>query len=573
MRKKSRMRGLTRLLDNMSTASKVLIAPAGVLLFLLITVAISTAVLLNQKNGMEKLNSAVVESLRETAAFAELVSTHQAGLYRLAALAANEADKRKVTESRAELPALLIGAEKAFESYARMGEGPANARLEIVRGLLTEYKNVSSQVIEMAFSDAAMATMMMIEADEVYQKLAAEIDVLKNATSEYARVINSALQREFRFAFIAFCVVGAIAVSVSIGITMFATRTIAGPIRQLTEVMVRFAAGNLDAEVPNSSRKDEIGAMAKAVQVFKESEQARRQLESSQIAKGKEDREKREALITLAAGFETDIENLLGSLGSAAAGVERTAGQMAAGCEQTRLQSETVASTSTATTANIQSIAAASEELARSANEMAERANYSIRITVNAVQGSKEADLAVKAMSLAADRIGEVVRLIDGIASQTNLLALNATIEAARAGEAGRGFSIVASEVKALAAQTASATEEIVKQVENIRGTTQKVVGAIEGIGATIGQVERVAEQIAGAAAQQHAATQEIAALASTVAVNTRNASESIIELGKFVSASDNTASSLQDTSSGLSKCSLQMKGTVESFLAKVASV
>jgi methyl-accepting chemotaxis protein len=127
-----------------------------------------------------------------------------------------------------------------------------------------------------------------------------------------------------------------------------------------------------------------------------------------------------------------------------------------------------------------------------------------------AVERAAETDAKLASLAQAADRIGDVVRLIPDIAGQTNLLALNATIDAAQAGNAGKGFAVVAGEVKALAAQTVSATEQIDAQIGAIHAATGDAVGAVRKVGEAIGQVEAVATTIAAAVEQQPAAPQEI---------------------------------------------------------------
>ena len=149
----------------------------------------------------------------------------------------------------------------------------------------------------------------------------------------------------------------------------------------------------------------------------------------------------------------------------------------------TQQLSGTVAAASEQASANVQSVASATEEMTSSVNEISRQVQESSRIADEAVKQAQQTDGRINELSQAAGRIGDVVKLITAIAEQTNLLALNATIEAARAGEAGRGFAVVASEVKALAAQTAKATEEIGAQIAGMQSATQESVAAIKEIG------------------------------------------------------------------------------------------
>jgi methyl-accepting chemotaxis protein len=173
-------------------------------------------------------------------------------------------------------------------------------------------------------------------------------------------------------------------------------------------------------------------------------------------------------------------------------------------------QAEGAASASSETSGNVQAVATGAEELATSVNEISQQVNYALAISTEAVEQGRQTNAIVSSLSTSAQKIGEIVTLIDKIASQTNLLALNATIEAARAGEAGRGFAVVASEVKDLATQTARATEEIGEQIAQTQASTQQVVAAIETITATVSKINEISVGISAAVEEQSAVTREM---------------------------------------------------------------
>jgi methyl-accepting chemotaxis protein len=182
------------------------------------------------------------------------------------------------------------------------------------------------------------------------------------------------------------------------------------------------------------------------------------------------------------------------------------------------------------TSATVQSVASAAEELVASVREIGRRVQEASKVSAAAVRQSAQARQNIEGLAASAERIGQVVSLITGVAAQTNLLALNATIEAARAGEAGKGFAVVASEVKALATQTAKATEEISGQINAVQSATNGVIGAIQDIVGIISTISEVSTAIAAAVEEQGTVTQEISSnmhvAAKEVSTITKNMNE-----------------------------------------------
>ena len=176
----------------------------------------------------------------------------------------------------------------------------------------------------------------------------------------------------------------------------------------------------------------------------------------------------------------------------------------------------------------------------------------------------------VQALLRDAGAIGDVVKLINEIASQTNLLALNATIEAARAGEAGKGFAVVAGEVKALASQTATATEEISSQIRAIQTTTRDAVAAIERIGATISKVSDISTAVASAVEQQDATTREMAQSVVSVAQSTSVVSEKVASLANAAGETGQSAHMVSDHAGELKHQADSLRAQVDQFLTRV---
>ena len=198
----------------------------------------------------------------------------------------------------------------------------------------------------------------------------------------------------------------------------------------------------------------------------------------------------------LANEFEGAVGNIIQAVSSNATTLESAAIKLTTTAENTQKLSTTVAASSGEASINVKSVASAASEITSSVQKITDQVDRSRRISSEAVARAEKADARIADLTQAAARIGDVVQLITSVAAQTNLLALNATIEAARAGDAGRGFAIVAQEVKALAAQTAKATEEIETQIQGMQLATTELVSAIKDVGATIAQISAIAEEI-----------------------------------------------------------------------------
>ena len=227
--------------------------------------------------------------------------------------------------------------------------------------------------------------------------------------------------------------------------------------------------------------RDEIGEMARTVEMFKGAMIETNRLRAEQLDVEQRQMQQRKAdMRQLADGFEAAVGEIIDTVSSASTQLEASASTLTVTAERSRELTTAVAAASEEASTNVQSVASATEEMTSSVNEISRQVQELARMASEAVDQARQTNDRVGELSKAAARIGDVVELINTIAGQTNLLALNATIEAARAGEAGRGFAVVASEVKALAEQTAKATGEIGQQIGGIQAATQELVEAIQ---------------------------------------------------------------------------------------------
>ena len=356
---------------------------------------------------------------------------------------------------------------------------------------------------------------------------------------------------------------------ITIGFLMI--RGVSVPLAAMTLAMQRLAGGDTEVVIPFVGRGDEVGAMADSVQVFKAN-----MIETERLRAGQEEQkqraaaERRSAMLDLAAKFEASVGGVVGNVSSQATELQATAQSMAATSEETSRQSSTVAAASEQATSNVGMVASATEELSASVGEILQRVNASNQMIGEAVTETTSANQQMQGLSESVRKIGEVVSLINSIASQTNLLALNATIEAARAGDVGKGFAVVASEVKALATQTAKATEVISSQISAIQEVTQISVQSIQHINTRIGHVADTAIAIAAAVEQQGAATREIARNVTEAARGTSEVSMNIGGVNEAAQQTGAAASQVLSSAGELSKNSEILKSQVMAFLAEV---
>jgi methyl-accepting chemotaxis protein len=338
----------------------------------------------------------------------------------------------------------------------------------------------------------------------------------------------------------------------------------------LERTMTRLASGDLSAEIKASRSNDEIDQMANALAVFREGI-VHANAAAGEQAREQEAKQKHAAMIdTLTRQFNNDADKALASVSSAAEHMKQSAEKMSRVASQAKQQTSTVSTASAQAASNVQTVAAATEELASSINEISRQVGESARIASEVVEQIARSEATVTELAQAANRIGEVVSLINSIAEQTNLLALNATIEAARAGEAGRGFAVVASEVKSLANQTAKATEGITSQVAAIQGSTGEAVDTIKGIGQIIQQMAEIANSVAAAVKEQGTATAEIARNVQQAATGTKEVSSNIAGVSAAAEESGKTAEDVLESTERLTKESEALSGEVGRFLNRI---
>ncbi|NGM23306.1 HAMP domain-containing protein [Roseomonas stagni] len=349
-------------------------------------------------------------------------------------------------------------------------------------------------------------------------------------------------------------------------------RGIVRPLRAVTEATIAMADGNLAVAAPGAERRDEVGDLARALDAFRAQGLENRNLQKAALAEQQARDRRAQAIERHTQDFGGTISAVLHSLSSAASDMQAVAGQVADAATRTRDGAAETVTQATRSSTNLNAVAAATEELTATASEIARRISEAASAAEDAVARARATDETVKGLSTAAGEIGDIVRLISGIAGQTNLLALNATIEAARAGEAGKGFAVVASEVKALAAQTAAATDRIGAQIAAMQAATGTAVAAVADMAGGIDRINDIAVAIAAAAEQQGSATREIARQVTMTAQGTNDTTRQMGEVSALAADAIAAGSRVRDASEAMFEVSATLRTEVDDFLAGMRS-
>ena len=344
--------------------------------------------------------------------------------------------------------------------------------------------------------------------------------------------------------------------------------SVSGPIRGMTDRMQSLAAGELDEAIPGGLSRDEIGRMARAVEVFRENALAVRRMERDAATQHEAAEANRTRMMAELAGrFEQGMQGVIAGVGGRADEMGRSAHELARVAERGRGLAEAVATRAEQASVNVQTVASATQELAASIREISSQVQRSVTVSNRATHETQKTSELIQGLSSAAEKIGTIIALIQAIASQTNLLALNATIEAARAGDAGKGFAIVASEVKNLASQTAQATEQIASQIATIQSATDETVAAMAQFGATVNEMAEISTAIASAVEEQGAATGDIARNVEEAASGTAAVTREIGDVRAVAGETDAGAEAALATAAALQQQAVSLKNNVDDFL------
>ena len=559
-----------KVFDNLPIARKLALAFAGVFM---IGVAAS-GIGLTQLATIQESSQATERTLATRGHIDELLD----------AFVAQQSAMRGLLLSGA--PAYVDDYRAAVDSYAgaydraRAGLSARPARLDELEAINQEVADwqtrVAARQIELMreplTTDEARALEVSGVSVEAMARVRGLYDELVAAQQTLLERRAAAERAAFSTAYLVLILGGLLSLAAAVGFGLLLLRSLSRPISAMTGVMARLAEGDTAVEVPSVGRGDEVGAMASAVQVFKDN--ALRNAEMAEAARREEAQRAARAtrLGELTEGFSRDVGTILEQVTGAARQVAGTSEGLSGTAQDTTGRATAVASASEQASHNVETVASASEELGASIEEISRQVMTQRELASEAASDAKSSDEEVRRLAESAQKIGDVVRLITDIAEQTNLLALNATIEAARAGDAGKGFAVVAGEVKSLggATQTARATEQIAKDVEAIQAQTSNTVQAIEVISGRIGSISEIATAVASAVEEQSAATKEISRNVQEAAAGARDVTSNIAGVTEMAGAVDRSSNELAEASQSLTSQAEELESFVTRFIADV---
>jgi methyl-accepting chemotaxis protein len=483
-------------------------------------------------------------------------------------------DRDGLARDLAEFEKARAAVEQAYTDYKPLiSAGTDDERLmqEFATGW-TKLKASNSQIVDLAQRhDLDSVANLYLGADHanyaaVVNSVIADLDFNAAQGTQSAKAGEATYLSARTWTIVALVLCGLLCLGAGFAIV----KGVATPIRSITSSVDRLAAGELQVTVLGADRKDEIGQLARALDVFKRNATEARQLASEKEATQATRDRRAVQLDTLMRDFEAKVSAMVSMLSSGATELEATAQSMSRTADRTNQQASMVASAAEEASSGVQTVASAAEELTASIQEISRQVAQSSTIASKAANDAQRTDGIVRALADGADKIGQVIGLISDIAGQTNLLALNATIEAARAGDAGKGFAVVASEVKNLATQTAKATDEISSQISQIQSATKEAVEAIRGIASTITEVNTIAATIAAAVEEQGAATAEIARNVQETAHATREVTSHINGVSEGANETGGAAGEVLTAAEGLAKQSEALTHEVTNFVSAV---
>ncbi len=356
-----------------------------------------------------------------------------------------------------------------------------------------------------------------------------------------------------------------------LGLNYIISLSIIRPLDRMACNMQQLSMGDTSIAI-ETNQTHEIGSMVTAIQIFRDTAIERVRLEHLAKIKHKKEQQQQEIVKTLLMDFSRETTRIMAVLSAVTQKVQNTSATLTSVADAASQEASNAQTASSNASQNVQTVASATEQLASSIKEISRQSLDVSNVIEKSSNDVEHIDQNVNQLSASAQKIGDVIGIIREIAEQTNLLALNATIEAARAGEAGAGFAIVAQEVKTLADQTASATQEITALIGSVQSSALSTAKDIGGINQTMGKIKSLTATISQAVDQQDAATREIALSVATAANHTDDVSHSVSGVTNSINETAVEASLILEVANDLNRVQLELSEAMADFTNEIAS-
>jgi methyl-accepting chemotaxis protein len=564
---------MLRRLANLPIIVKAFAAPILLLLCVLALGARNYLFISETAAGLDAMSRTKLPTWNAVERLSEALSETQLSLFRYVSWMNSGVDRATLKKSEDDLQARNAYISWRIDTLLAHGELPEHERqlLEKVRDGWRKFGKLSKDAIEMGAVQPSMAVMMLGEIDDLLSGLHKNTDEIAQSirlsSQDFAVAMVDSARQSRTILLAAFAIVIPLSVLVSILVALSIVR----PVRNVTSKMLAISNGDLGTIIGYADRSDEIGRMVKAIGVFRENAAQIREMEQRQRAEQQRHADSRKTeMNSLAADFEASVKLIASRLNETAKKVTASSADLAKSAEATRDQSAGMTQVVEVMSVSVQTVASAAQQIAQAIPEVAAQVAQASDFVKSTAAETKRVDSEMAQLIKAVQDINTAVGLIQDIAGSTNLLALNATIEAARAGEAGRGFGVVATEVKALSNQTERATREITARIEAVKSSCSTVATSIASIVKAMHNVEELSQAIASCVNDQAAGTSEIADSAASAKGCVEKVADILTRLHDAANQTDGASKLAESEMLRLLRDADMVNQKVDTFIASV---
>ena len=558
---------------NLPIVVKAFIAPALLLIFLFVLGATTYLHIEETETGLEALTRSKLPTWSAVERLDDALANTQLLMFRYVSWLNSGVDPATLKKAQIKLKTQKAEITQRIDALLRRRDFTANDRkiLQRVNDGWRQIEKLSTDTVEMGAVQPSMAVMMLGEIDSSMMSLRTDTNQItrsiKLSSRNFANAMVQSANQSRAILLAGFIIV----IPASALLTILAALSIGTPVRKVTESMLAISKGDFNCDTGYTDRTDEIGQMVKAVAFFRQSALQIREMEERERVEQQEHAKRRRAeMNALAEEFETSVKRVAARLNETTKIITGSSAELANRASETRQESAEMARRIEASSISVQEVAGAAQKISQASQEVVRQVAQASEFVNLTASETHRVGTEMAQLVKAAQEITSVVVFIHDIANSTNLLALNATIEAARAGEAGRGFGVVAAEVKSLAGQTERATHEITARIAAVNSSCSTVATSIASIVKAMSEVESLSQAITGCVNDQAAATEQIVSSATFAKDSVERVSDMLSRLRDAANQTDEASKMAESAIRGLSHDADTVNTTVDRFLATV---